>query len=86
MITCLSDNGRSPVHQLKLADPIMLVAEMVGSKGSLQSHFAEQWMVAKSSIGGVDIAAQNAQKVACQLDRGDSPLHKVIKGYVSKVS
>ena len=29
--TCLSDDGRSPVHQLKLADPIMLVVDLVGS-------------------------------------------------------
>ena len=46
MIPCLSDNGSSPMHQLKLADPIMLVAESVGSNGSLQFHSAEQLMVA----------------------------------------
>ena len=32
MITCLSLNGRSPVHQLKLqADPIVFVVELVGA-------------------------------------------------------
>ena len=44
-ISCLSENGRSPVHQLKVADPIMLAEKLVGSNGSFQSHSAEQWMV-----------------------------------------